>query len=942
MLARFVHTSGWIKQQWETPWVRRAFLVSIFSLLAALFVVWPAGAQEPDLLDLLTGYVAKLVFTFASFLVGILAWLISALITVAQYNNFIHDEGVIIGWTLVRDVANMFFVVVLLIIAFGTILGRSDFHMKNTLFRFVATAILINFSRLIIGVMIDIVQVIMMTFVNAIAQVGGGNFIQAFQLNDAFRVAQTVSADAGDMLMTAILSAVLIAVAVIMVGMFALLLVYRMATLWVLIVMSPVAFLLGAIPSKTMGFSSYYNEWWGYLKGNLLVGPVAAFFLWLALAMVGDGNIFAKVKSHSTSNTAEAEAALNRAETGVRPKEGITNSAISSIENLSSFLIAAAIFSVAFDMTQKVASQMGGKGGSYITGKAGSLTKNVLTGNVRGALGDIPLGGKVAAGFDRVAKPFKEVYGAYAAEHGIGATYDKAVTRGYDAVIANVGLPGERETARSRIADRVATKRGKLEENYGSQTSTELNAAWQNSKSTDKVAMAKVMLERGDQMDSARYQEALAAANRTGDSKGSRELQKLAGKHAPQLNSDFSSVEGAQEAISRPGTGMENLDTSEMPQAHVDNIVNATLAREGSDGVDKLIKKTKRQNSKDSYVESMPAIIANASVDQEESREQVAQIDAQLLEARREVQRLDRGEQTGRARQQLQAAQQRVTQLRNQRSELQGQVEAPLNLAVTHTENTGRPDRSVSQLQGADRNRTMDHIVRKIKQDKLEPEAINAEVLGSARRVYGDNIGDWLKKLKPEQDRVAKENARAIDSSSASVEQVEAKILMTGDFSGLNNRGNQAEREQIMQTSVSAMSAKQMAKVRLDSLQGDSMANFLNALRSNPKAVRGLNKVDGVSQALLDRIEAEVNTNYNSGEEGTEAWGELKRTVDSWESQMGQQIRRQTQELQEIVNAQQEQRNAEAQAAAQQAEQQNNQRPPDAAGGADFDNIDLG
>ncbi len=931
MLARFVHTSGWIKQQWETPWVRRVFLVFIFSFIASLAVFLPANAIGPTLDDV-TGWLAKTVFTFASFLVGILAWLISALITVAQYNNFIHDEGVIIGWTLVRDIANMFFVVVLLVIAFGTILGRDSYHMKNTLGRFVATAILINFSRLFLGIMIDLVQVIMMTFVNAIAQVGAGNFVQAFKVNDAFRVAQQVSGSAGDMLITAILSVILIAMAVYAIGQFALLLIYRMATLWVLIVMSPIAFLLGAIPSKSMGFDSYYQEWWGYLKGNLLIGPVAAFFIWLALAMVGDGNIFTKITSEAGSDTAEAAVTLNR------PESGITDSAISSIENLSGFLIAFAVFMVALDMTKKVASTMGGGGGDWITSKTSSMANNIKSGNLRGLVEDIPIAGKAAtATYDAAAKPFKEVYGAYAEEHGLAAKYSSGVNKGVDAVAARVGTQATRDTARGRIASRAADKRGKREEALGSSTSQELRQSWNNASPVDRVAMAKIMLERKDQMSPERLEQARASAERIGDTKGARDLMSLAGQNAAHAaaQDNLDSVDQAAEFLNRKDINQNSFDSNHLTDTQMDNVVQATLQERGTEGLKDLTTKSELRRTRDNYNDRMPSLVAQSVEGAAGSQEQIAQLDAQILTAEQNVQDLDRGEQAGRGPEQLAAEQANLRQFRDRRRELHSQAEAPVEIAMVHAQNTGRPDLSVGSLSGRPREVVLDHLVRDLKPNTINREAINQEVLGSARRVYGGKMGDWIKKLNPEQATAVSDAADRIEIADPRTtrNEAEAKILLRGDFTGLESRDDSGA---IMDGAVSDMSSKQMAKVRLDTLQGGNMEAFLNAIRSNPRAVRGLNKVDGVSQALLDRIEVEVNNNYNRDSEG---WGELKSTTDSWESPLGNQIRAAAQEAADAAAAAAAEAAAAQQSAAQQADDQARMA---GMGGGDFDDVDLG
>ena len=95
-----------------------------------------------------------------------------------QYNEFIKSPAVKQGWAVVRDLCNMFFVVVLLIIAFATILRVEAYHYKKLLPRLVIMAVLINFSKTICGLFIDFRQVVMLTFVNGFANALGGELAE--------------------------------------------------------------------------------------------------------------------------------------------------------------------------------------------------------------------------------------------------------------------------------------------------------------------------------------------------------------------------------------------------------------------------------------------------------------------------------------------------------------------------------------------------------------------------------------------------------------------------------------------------------------------------------------------------------------------------------------------------------------------------------------------
>ncbi|MEA3272558.1 MAG: hypothetical protein U9P90_02720, partial [Patescibacteria group bacterium] len=239
-------------------------------------------------------------------------------IAVANYNSFTDSPAVGMGWVIVRDIANMFFVVIFLVIAFGTILGVEQYHYKKTLPRLLLMAILINFSKTIAGLVIDFGQVIMLTFVNAFTQAAGGNFLEILRIRELWSVAPTpgrlleVPDIAGGLVLACLVSIVSLVVMTIM----TMILVFRMVMLWLLVVISPLAFFSAAVPSKAI--SGYYERWWKEFTNYVIVGPVLAFFIWLSLAVVsapsgqnldsvGEGiTLDPRVKKEDTTITATA------------------------------------------------------------------------------------------------------------------------------------------------------------------------------------------------------------------------------------------------------------------------------------------------------------------------------------------------------------------------------------------------------------------------------------------------------------------------------------------------------------------------------------------------------------------------------------------------------------------------------------------------------------
>jgi hypothetical protein len=273
----------------------RAKTIGLITALIAVgvFVLPVASVIGADFESTIAFGFSMFLYWITSFIGQLLIILVGVLIYIAQYNGFVDSAAVTNGWTIVRDIANMFFIISLLLIAFGTMLGLgSNYDYKNALPRFVMMAILVNFSRTICGLIIDFSQIVMLTFVNGFKEAAGGNFINAFSISQLMQM----DGGGGDInnfnwsiLMSFFLALVFVGIASFVIIVMITVLVVRIVYLWLLIVLSPLAFLSSTVPvSKAKGF---YSEWWDKFNNQVLVGPFLAFFLWLSLVSVAGGGI---------------------------------------------------------------------------------------------------------------------------------------------------------------------------------------------------------------------------------------------------------------------------------------------------------------------------------------------------------------------------------------------------------------------------------------------------------------------------------------------------------------------------------------------------------------------------------------------------------------------------------------------------------------------------
>ncbi len=211
------------------------------------------------------------------------------LIWVSSYNSFTTTGAVTTGWVVVRDVSNMFFIVVLLIIAIATILGVETYQWKKMLPRLLIMAVLINFSKVIAGILIDFAQVVMMTFVNAFKTGGTGSFVNFIGIDKllSFNSGSITGTkvDYSVVAVSALLAFVRLIIAGVVIVVMLVVLVMRIVMIWILVVLSPLAFILSTFPAG----QKYASQWWEMFGKYLVVGPVLAFFLWLSLATMNGG-----------------------------------------------------------------------------------------------------------------------------------------------------------------------------------------------------------------------------------------------------------------------------------------------------------------------------------------------------------------------------------------------------------------------------------------------------------------------------------------------------------------------------------------------------------------------------------------------------------------------------------------------------------------------------
>ncbi len=292
----------------------------------------------------------------------IISLLIQLLVAISSYNKFTTVRVVDIGWTIVKDVSNMLFIIALLVIAAGTVLRLENYRYNRLLSNLIIMAFLTNYSKLIAAFLIQGAQVLMLTFVNAYKDAMFGNFVSLFGIDSVLKFNPNTSGggiDSMSIFGNMLGSLILMVVAFVVTVAICIVLVARIVALWILVIMSPFAFASQILPN-TKAFAS---RWWSEFGKYVSQGPILAFFLWLALAIVNVGGGAASV------DKTFGEIATNVAGS----QESANFFAVNSFspDNLITFIISVAFLMFGLQYATSTSGAVGRFAKDFATGKTG-------------------------------------------------------------------------------------------------------------------------------------------------------------------------------------------------------------------------------------------------------------------------------------------------------------------------------------------------------------------------------------------------------------------------------------------------------------------------------------------------------------------------------------------------------------------------------------------
>jgi hypothetical protein len=233
---------------------------------------------------------------------------------------------VVQGWGIVRDFCNLFFIFVLLYIAFSTILGIKvhGHDAKGLLINVIIIGLLINFSLFTAQLIVDASNIMARVFYNSntivINKTGNSQSLNTgdngeIQLSEAIvnkvdpeeliansnkvglipvKGGTPVTNDTAPIGAGTFLLVVLLATGVNIVGLIVflyvgLLFISRVIGLWMCMIFAPIAFFSYTVPSMQDIDLIGWKKWWNELLHLSFVAPIFIFFLYLILKFLQTG-----------------------------------------------------------------------------------------------------------------------------------------------------------------------------------------------------------------------------------------------------------------------------------------------------------------------------------------------------------------------------------------------------------------------------------------------------------------------------------------------------------------------------------------------------------------------------------------------------------------------------------------------------------------------------
>ena len=200
-------------------------------------------------------------------------------------SNFLNLEAIYKGWVIVRDLLNMFFMLLLLFSAFATIFQVEKYHLRKVIIMLIVMALLVNFSFPIALFIIDFSNSAMYFLIETTFSSGPSKAVKLVDVTnfgEALKNSYNISSAMSTIIMGVILNFIVL-ITLLAIGLN---LLIRILAFVILLIVSPAGFAFAFFPDT----KNVANDWWSALFKYAFLGPVMTFFLYLAI-LIFDRNL---------------------------------------------------------------------------------------------------------------------------------------------------------------------------------------------------------------------------------------------------------------------------------------------------------------------------------------------------------------------------------------------------------------------------------------------------------------------------------------------------------------------------------------------------------------------------------------------------------------------------------------------------------------------------
>ncbi len=305
--------------------------------------------QKCELLDLSLGCFVKILYYLVYLPSTLFLWLsavfFNALMPLSLSNKLFADsEFIPAAWGVVRDLSNIFFILILLYIAIRMILGLAGHGVKEMIAKVIIAALLINFSMFFTQIIIDSSNILALVFYNKLdvttkgpdgrerdyqgstdnltgiteKDIAGGMyhafnptklldeefFLEAKTINIPGYAPGTMSEVPSGILIGVILvSGVIMFFAAYCFFIAGVSFVGRLIELWILIIVSPFAFMSSALPKLASIESWGWEAWLKRVLTSAFMAPIFMFLLYFIFLLI-NADLFKNLKEKPDQNLA--------------------------------------------------------------------------------------------------------------------------------------------------------------------------------------------------------------------------------------------------------------------------------------------------------------------------------------------------------------------------------------------------------------------------------------------------------------------------------------------------------------------------------------------------------------------------------------------------------------------------------------------------------------